>query len=139
MEQIPSPEQCEQARQETMTEMREALAVHRITPDYLARKLKSELNAKERKFFKLKRSLTADKVLQEMVNSLGIKSNKVKYKIIAETGEEQLVAVDVKSLGIRQRAREDAQKLLDAYPDSKLKVDLPDTLKIRVTLDDGTD
>ena len=139
MEQIPSPEQCEQARQETMTEMREALAVHRITPDYLARKLKSELNAKETKFFKLKRSVAVDRALQEMAEALGIKSKNVKYKIIAETGEEQLVAVDVKSLGIRQRAREDAQKLLDAYPDSKLKVDLPDTLKIRVTLDDGTD
>lgn len=68
------------------------LASQGITPLYLAKKLKRELNAKEIKVFK--------------------NSNPV-------DGGDVIYSKPLVSWGIRQKAREDAQKLLDLYPAEK--------------------
>jgi hypothetical protein len=79
--------------------MEEVLRKEKITPEYLAKKLKRELNAKEVKVFHNK-----------------------------DTGviySEKMV-----SWTIRQKAREDAQKLLGLYPADKHEVTFPHGLTI---------
>jgi len=44
-------------------------------------------------------------------------------KVVYETTEEAIIAVNVRAWGVQQRAREDAQKLLDLYPAQKQKVE----------------
>ena len=91
--------------QAIMTPMSQALGNEKITPTYLAKKLKRELNAKEIKAFHGKDGIEY--------------SNK-------------LVAWSV-----RQKARQDAHKLLNHYPAEKFemsgmiekKIDIPDDLK----------
>ena len=114
--------------------MAEMLTNRGITKDYLARKLKSELNAKETKFIKLKKNQLLSDAVKEIKDEVReildgkAQPQRSKVRVVYETTEETIIAIDVKSLGIRQRAREDAQKLLELYPDPKLSVDFTGNL-----------
>ncbi len=74
-----------------------------ITPEYLARKLKRELNAKETKVFNPKGN---------------------------DSEEGLLYSKPLIAWSIRQRAREDAQKLLGLYPAEKHELNIPGVLTI---------
>ena len=117
--------------------MAEVLTSRGITKDCLARKLKAELNAKETKFIKLKKNQLLSDAVKEIKDEVRetLKTAKLNLlkeargaKVVYETTEEMIIAIDVKSLGIRQKAREDAQKLLELYPDPKLNVDFTGNL-----------
>ena len=116
--------------------MVEVLNSRGITKDFLARKLKAELNAKETKFIKLKKNQLLSDAVKEIKAEVRetLKTAKLNLKdargakVVYETTEEMIIAIDVKSLGIRQKAREDAQKLLELYPDPKLNVDFTGNL-----------
>ena len=124
-------EQMNAAREETFSEIAAALASKGITLDFLATRLKREINAKETKFIKVKKSQLLDdavKALREEFNAILAGDGKSlkaapKLKIVAETTEEMIIAVNVRAWGVQQRAREDAQKLLDLYPAQKQKVE----------------
>jgi len=111
--------------------MSDALAAVGITKTTIAKQLKRELRAKEIKFHKIKRDMLTEGVIAE-IEALGgpVEKTKDKYKTIAKTSAEILVAVEVAALGIRQHAREDAQKLLGLYPAEKYEhsVSIEDTL-----------
>lgn len=104
--------------------MGDALSKRGITKDYLAQKLKAELDSKEVKFLKVKKNIKADAVSKQIEDLIGKdgKPKPKKYVIIEETSEEMVIAVDVKHFSIRQRAREDAQKLLGVYPAEKKEI-----------------
>lgn len=104
--------------------MGDALKKTGITMDYLAKKLKLELNSKEVKFLKVKKNVKADEVSSQINKLLGKdgKPMKKRYVIIEETAEEMVVAVNIKYMSIRQRAREDAQKLMGLYPAEKREI-----------------
>ena len=134
-------EQMNAAREETFSEIAAALASKGITLDFLATRLKREINAKETKFIKVKKSQLLDdavKALREEFNAILAGDGKSlkaapKLKIVAETTEEMIIAVNVRAWGVQQRAREDAQKLLDLYPAQKQKVEHDMTDKLFAT------
>ena len=123
------------ARSDTVSEIAEALASKGIDLEYLTRKLKSELNAKETRFIKIKKHGKVDDVINQIVKLQGgeAKEKKRGVKVIEETTEEVLLAVNVRAWGVQQRAREDAQKLLDLYPAQKQKVEHDMTDKLFAT------
>jgi hypothetical protein len=95
----------------------EALAQCKITPLYLAKKHKQELNAKETKFQKVKRG----PAFEAPETTEGIKGG-TQYREIYSTAEEVVIAIDTIAWDVRQRARMDAQKLMNLYPAEKLDV-----------------
>jgi hypothetical protein len=78
-----------------------------ITLKYLAKKIKRELNAKKTVYVKVRGAIDEQQAKKERV---------VK---IAETDEETVLAATAIDWGTRQRARQDAQKLLGHYPAEK--------------------
>jgi len=87
-----------------------------ITMESLARDLKRELKAKETKIFKVKRGLI------ELPNA----ETKIRrYRTIMATNEEIVIAVDQIAWGVRQSARQDAQKLLNLYPPERHELSGP--------------
>ena len=81
-----------------------ALAAQKITPEYLAKKLKRELNAKETKVF--------------------------------HANGEVVYSKPMIAWGIRQKARQDAHKLLDHYPSEKHDVNVSGVIGLKQLLDD---
>jgi hypothetical protein len=113
-----------------MADVFEALG---ITREGLGKQLKRELRAKETKLLKLKRDGKADAIIAEIVRDMdsvapGSKKKPEKVKILHQTTEELLVAVDVANWSVRQRAREDAQKLLGLYPAERKEITFPEGL-----------
>lgn len=86
---------------------REYLDKHKITGDYLAKKLKAELNAKETKTFKAK-------VIKTERPTVG-------YPVVIET-EEVIYSKPMIAWDVRQKARMDANKLRGDYPAEKHEV-----------------
>ena len=124
-------EQMADARTETFSEIAAALASKGITLDFLATRLKREINAKETKFIKVKKNQMLTDAIKEMkdevksiLETADLKLSVPKgVKVVYETTEEAIIAVNVRAWGVQQRAREDAQKLLDLYPAQKQKVE----------------
>ena len=80
----------------------EALQSQGITPTYLVKKLKRELNAKETKTIKVKGEIT-----DTLPGS---------YRVIAATEEETVIAANFIDWRTRQQARKDAHALRGDYP-----------------------
>ena len=111
---------------------------HGITPDSLVKLLKTELQAKETKFIKFKGQpysldeliLMADEAVikkavegggknaKELQKILELKKKKLPkqpFKLICQSGDESVIAVDMQSLSIMQAARIDAMRLFGMY------------------------
>jgi hypothetical protein len=101
-----------------------------ITAPFLAKQLKREMRAKETKIIKVKRNAQADEVVRQITESVGAKQKASKVRIIHETTEEQVIAIDVVNWSVRQTARMDAHKLRGDYAPQKLEIDLPKPLVI---------
>ena len=98
-----------------------------ISLSRLLKDLKKELSAKETKLIKVKKNPPADKVLDEISKSLGGQNAIVKstrYRVIYETTEEILLAVDMVNWSTRQSARMDAHKLRGDYPAAPQKIEI---------------
>jgi hypothetical protein len=103
--------------------MKEALDKHKITCDYLVRKLKSEMNAKETKTIKIKGAVSQDDLPKgfKIIAASGTLEYDEKGEQLFGDGET-LIRYDPKALGIRQKARQDAHKLRGDYPAEKVEV-----------------
>jgi len=82
----------------------------KITLDYLAKKLRRELNAKKTTYKKLKGALNDSVLLPRGA------------KVVAKSSEEVLIAINEIAWGTRQKARIDAHKLRGDYPAEKQDV-----------------
>lgn len=99
----------------TASSYKEALLRRGITNELLADRLHEGLFAKETKLQKLEGKLkTKDTPPFEG-----------ELKVLAKTGKQTLVAVQMDALGIQQDARKDAQKLFDYYPAERHKYEGP--------------
>lgn len=107
------------------TPMRDVLKAVGITKKRLADDLLKELEAVETKVIKVKgfQIPGMDGVDAEMKAKLPDG-----YQAVIKTTDETLVQRDLVDWDIRQRARMDAQKLLGAYPASKLEISAPSEL-----------
>lgn len=119
--------------------LHESLDKQGITPEYLAKKLKRELNAKETKTIKFKGFVEQD-TLRRGFKVIGTSGIIIELK--DETGEKTLragngdshVAYNVIAWNIRQKARMDAHKLLNHYPPEKHELTGKDGENLTVTL-----
>jgi len=112
----------------------DALAKQRIDMDSLAGDLKQELKAKETKiiaFDGIYKDLSeiilmaaAGGTTNETLKSIKRLAAKGSVRILGASGEKTLVAIDMVNWGVRQKARMDAQKLLDMYPVETKKIQL---------------
>lgn len=110
----------------------EALAKRRIDMDSLAGDLSRELKAKETKiiaFDGIYRDLSeiilmsaAGGTTDETLKGIKRLAAKGAVRILGASGEKTLVAIDMVNWGVRQKARMDAQKLLDMYPVETKKI-----------------
>jgi hypothetical protein len=108
-----------------------------LTADVFVKRLKAELNAKETKIIKVKKNAGADAVMAEILAATGGKGKKVSgIKVLYETSEEKVLAVNVVAWGIRQNARVDGQKLLDMYPVEKRDLTIRTVDDVIAELDD---
>ena len=98
-----TPESGEKAAEKAHRTVKESLEKAGITGDYLARKLKAELNGKETKIF------------------LPKGSRKLVYS-------DPLIAWEV-----RQKARQDAHKLMGHYPAEKREHTFPQGIPVQVS------
>jgi len=97
-----------------------------ITPDYLATKLKRELNAKKTDKIKLKgHVLSVPKGFRIICRSESTHLNGKDGDgpIEVQDAEETLVVFDLIDWATRQKARIDAHKLLGHYPAEKHEID----------------
>ncbi|MCE5256549.1 MAG: hypothetical protein LLF89_06850, partial [Spirochaetaceae bacterium] len=127
------PVTVDELNQQTSINVREVLESQGISAETLARGLKRELAAKETKLVSIDgqyRSLQ-DIILTVAAATLDEKTlKKLKrlangpVRILGASGEKTLVAVDMVNWGTRQKARMDAQKLLDMYPVEKKQIQL---------------
>jgi len=113
-----------------MAPMRDAFDGQGITPEYLAKKLKRELNATENKIF-YNKDVEPGILLCSACNGGGIdpknpttpKGKPRKCKICKGVGSVQVTGViysdDLVAWDIRQKARQDAHKLMGDYPAEK--------------------
>lgn len=108
------------------TDFAGVIAAKGITPQVLACQLKRELRAKETKFIKIK-AFPKPKQQEgcepnEVIQSAMPRGKRSPYRMVYEGGvfEDTVIAVDVINWSIRQNARMDAQKLLNAYPSEKV-------------------
>jgi len=100
------------------------------TLESLLKDLNKERKAKETKIIKVRRNAQADEVVRQITESVGAKQKASKVRIIHETTEEQVIAIDVVNWSVRQTARMDAHKLRGDYAPQKLEIDLPKPLVI---------
>jgi hypothetical protein len=113
----------EQVIQDLLHPHIEAMNACRITPLYLAKKHKEELNAKITKTLKIKGTIS------ECDQNKGVKKIATSG-LVMKMGDgerdysdgETVIAWDEVDWGTRQRARMDAQKLLNLYPTEKLEI-----------------
>lgn len=103
-----------------MKPIHNALRREGITPEYLAKKLKKELNAKKDEKVKLKGA-----VMQKELPK-GYKLVAVSRSLTKNKGEdrqlqlgESLIQYKAIAWGVRQRARQDAHRILGHYPAEK--------------------
>lgn len=107
---------------------------HGITPTYLAKKLKRELNAKKTEKVKMKGSVDRKSLPKgfkvvaetETIHINGVNGNGSHE--VEGTGES-LVHYSVIDWGTRQKARMDAHKLLNHYPAQKVTHGLEESLE----------
>jgi len=122
---------------EVVADTKATMKKYDLTADVFVKRLKAELNAKETKIIKVKKNASADAVMAEILAATGGKKAKVSgIKVLYETSEEMVLAVNVRAWGIRQNARVDGQKLLDMYPAEKREISGPDGGPIQVATDD---
>lgn len=112
----------EMARGDCRRETLKALEKVKINSATTARLLKRELKATETEFFKMKKAsadpnVAVKKFLEDLDLPPAGKDNKLPkgVRIIYETPEELLLAVDVASLKIRQEARRDIHRIRGDY------------------------
>lgn len=112
-----TPEEGLIAAQKAVQVMSEAFKQERITPAYLARKLKAELNAKETKAFKAT-------VRKYETDHYG-------RRYVSEEHDEVIYSSPMVAWDVRQKARMDAHKLLGHYPDEKAKAQIEGCLTLK--------
>lgn len=102
-----------------------------IDDEFLVKRIKQELNAKETRVVKAKGALTADSLPKTKKGNV-----KPGYKIIGTSGVIEtlntLLAVDFIDWGIRQKARMDVHKLRGDYPAEKHELMTDRPLQINV-------
>lgn len=120
----------------------EAVEKQGLTPTYLARKLKRELNAKFVKHLKIKGAVREDglpktnhRVIAQSGTILYVKGDDDDVDIKVGDGET-LIEVRLDDIPTRQRARQDAHKLLGHYPPRKSEITGKDGEPIKLTLTD---
>ena len=126
------PVTVEELNGSTTINVRQVLETQGITAVSLARDLKHELRAKETKIISIDgRYANLEDIIMvaaaEGVNDESLKKIKRIAKtgavrILGASGEKTLVAVDMVNWGTRQKARMDAQKLMDMYPVETKKI-----------------
>ncbi|OPY11785.1 MAG: hypothetical protein A4E67_00161 [Syntrophaceae bacterium PtaB.Bin038] len=121
--------------------MRQSLEDEGITAAWLAKRLRRDLHRKETRTVKIKgQVIDLDAWTEEMAARMrgetpAKRRRRARYRIIAQSSEETLVAVDFDDVDIQVRAREDAQKLLGLYVE---KLALTDPEGAPVTYDSIT-
>ena len=112
----------------------QSLKSNGITPQYLAKKLKRELNAKVTKTFKLKGAVKADSLPRafKIVSTSGVLSFTADANVYGDG--DTLIRADFVEWGTRQKARMDAHKLLNHYPAEKHEVGGPEGGPIEIDL-----
>lgn len=114
-----------------LSPMHEALGAHGITPEYLVKKLKAELNAKETKTIKIKGAVgDLGRGFKVVTTSGLVEFEKEGDKVFSDG--ETLIRSDQVAWGVRQKARMDAQKLLDLYPAEKHELDFKKPLIVEI-------
>ena len=96
------------------------LETHGITVDYLIKKLKRELNAKETKIIKIKGAVKQEDLPKgfKVIGTSGHLSYDKEGAEVFGDGET-VIRYDPQALGIRQKGRMDAHKLRGDYPAEK--------------------
>lgn len=125
------PVTVEELNGSTTINVRQVLESQGISAEALARDLKRELKAQETKIISIDgRYHSLEEIIMtaaaEGVNDESLKKIRRLLKgparVLGATGEKTLVAVDMVNWGTRQKARMDAQKLLDMYPAETKKI-----------------
>ena len=127
------PVTVDELNKQTSINVREVLESQGISAETLARGLKRELKAQETKIISIDgRYHSLEEIIMtaaaEGVNDESLKKIRRLLKgparVLGASGEKTLVAVDMVNWGTRQKARMDAQKLLDMYPVEKKQIQL---------------
>ena len=127
------PVTVDELNKQTSINVREVLESQGISAEALARGLKRELKAQETKIISIDgRYHSLEEIIMtaaaEGVNDESLKKIRRLLKgparVLGASGEKTLVAVDMVNWGTRQKARMDAQKLLDMYPVEKKQIQL---------------
>jgi len=138
---VITAEAAEKAMQSAVSLMRQSLDDEGITVAWLARRLKRDLHRKETRTFKIKGRLVdlkawTEEVAAQIRGGEPPKRRRPKaYRIIAQSAEEALVAVNFDCLDVQVRAREDAQRIHGLYVE---KLALTDPEGAPVTYDSIT-
>lgn len=109
----------------TLAPLYEDMERHGIDADYLIKKLKKELNAKETKTVKIKGAVIDANLPRG--RRLAVTSGTLAYRETKEGIEEvfgdgdSVIEWDEVAWGVRQKARQDAHKLLSHYPNEKIE------------------
>lgn len=138
---VVTPEAAEKAATSAVAAMRESLEAVGITAAWLAQRLKRDLGRKETRTVKVRGQLIdLDAWTEEMAARMrgeapARRRRRAKYRIIAQSAEEALVAVNFDCLDVQVRAREDAQRIHGLYVE---KLALTDPEGAPVTYDSIT-
>ena len=100
-----------------------AFKAHGITAEYLTKKLKKELNAKNITRSKVRGAISQDNVSRgvKVIGTSGVVHENEKEGLIYGDGETVLEFKDA-DMAIRQKARMDAHKLRGDYPSEKHEI-----------------
>ncbi len=109
-----TPALSEKAMAVIEAEKKKAARKYKITIDRLMKKLDEQIDAKETKFLKIKKS---------EYDPVKIKEIPAGVQLVMETAGEVLVAVDVSQLNIQLEARRDAEGHLGIKPKEKQEVE----------------
>ena len=104
-----------------------------ITPTKLARKINREFNANETKVIKIKGAVRQEDLPKpfSIVATSGILEYDDDGNSVYGTGET-LIRYKVQALGIRQKARQDAHKLMGDYPAEKHEVEVTERKLVKI-------
>jgi predicted Fe-Mo cluster-binding NifX family protein len=124
----------EQTLRDVGSPMLDALEAEGITVEYLAKKLKQELNAKTVKTFKVKGAIPLGKIK----GARGMKAVSVSGTLdIDREGNnlygdgETIIEHTMADMGIRQKARQDAHRLRGDYAPEKHEVNGPPVVVVK--------
>ena len=132
---VATPEAGEKAAQDIFANRLQSLESQGLTYQYLIKKLKRELNAKETRITKYKTNAKAEEILEDMANGMGVKvsSRLAKgIKKLAEGTDEVVIGIDMVAWDVRQKARIDAHKLRGDYPAEKGVLEHKGTINVLV-------